>query len=103
MGKITLPRIVTYMGYPKLFGSMHPQEILLLYGKNILTLPERRRLYRVAEIVYEDATPIYLKSFTDDTRYESLAEIKSKHPIDAPVLEWDNYLKVFEGLFKKNE
>ncbi len=95
---ILLPRIVTFIGHKPLLQGNSSQKVLE-GGSRVLTLPSDMRLFRLALIAYDEATPVYLKRFLDDTRYESVDEIRAKYhghdALDAPILEWGNYLKVY--------
>jgi hypothetical protein len=90
----TLKRIVTFMGRPRL-----PKDPLqILYGgSGVIQCPKRRRLWVVANVVYDDSlTPLYAKNILDYERYESLDALKSENPnIDTVVLDNENTLKVY--------
>ncbi len=97
---ILLPRIVTFIGHKPLLQGKSSQKVLE-GGSRVLTLPPDMRLFRLALIAYVSGTPMYLKRFLDDIRYESVEEIRAKHSdhdaLDAPILEWGNYLKTYNN------
>ncbi len=95
-----LTRIVTFMGYPN-YGT--PQQ-LLENGSAVYTLPDRVRLFAVRKIAYDDGmTPLYAEPYPFEERCQSLKELTEKKRItpllmDAPILDLDNKLKVYDEI-----
>jgi hypothetical protein len=91
----TLKRIVTFMGRPKLVDD--PLQ-LMMGGSCIIKCPKERRMFVVANVVYDDSlTPMYADRILSYKRYESLDALKSDNPkIDTVVLDNDHNLKTYE-------
>ena len=92
-----LYRIVTFLGYTE-WGS--PQS-MLLSGSRTITLGEKKRLYAVRQVFYDDSmTPMYAIPDPYEKRYESPQELLEANPNrsplkDSPILDQSNYLKVY--------
>jgi hypothetical protein len=95
-----LTRIVTFMGYPSDWISENPRTILS-QGSQVLTLPDKVRLFAVRRVIYDDSiTPLYATSYPSEKRYRSLHELIKEQKIsplllDAPILDIDRNLKVY--------
>jgi hypothetical protein len=93
-----LTRIVTFMGYPN-YGT--PQQILE-NGSVVLTLPDKIRLFAVRRVSYDDnMTPIYATPYLYENAHQSLKELYKTRRVsvllrDAPILDVDNNLKVYD-------
>jgi hypothetical protein len=88
------------MGYPRLFAS--PHDALVKHGNKVLELDEKRRFFTVRQVVYDDSmTPLYTIPELSEKRFESLEDMKADNSLgttiwDSPILEADNYLKVYK-------
>jgi hypothetical protein len=93
-----LTRIVTFMGYPN-YGT--PQQ-MLENGSVVLTLPDKVRLFAVRRVSYDDGmTPLYATPYPYEKTHKSLKELISLNKAyillrDAPILDVDNNLKVYD-------
>jgi hypothetical protein len=92
-----LTRIVTFMGYPS-YGT--PQQ-MLENGSHVYTLPDKVRLFAVRKVAYDDSvTPLYATPYPFEQPQQSLKELFSSGGVsvllrDAPILDVDNNLKVY--------
>jgi len=93
----TLTRIVTFMGYA---GWGTPSQ-MLENGSKVYTLPDKKRFFAVRKIAYDDSvTPIYAEPYPYEKPCESLKELYKEGRVsillrDAPILDLDNHLKVY--------
>ena len=100
MNKRYFKRIVTFMAYPLLCES---PKVLLYLGSRTITQSRKRRWFVIRKVYYDETmTPIYSTPDFTETRYKSLQELRKNNPdisillFDAPVLDGDHSLKVWE-------
>ena len=87
------------MGYPDWIGG-NPQKVLE-EGTKVVTLPDKVRLFAVRKVAYDDSmTPLYASPLPFEHACQSLTELyKEQRDLrlcEAPVLDVDNHLKVYD-------
>jgi hypothetical protein len=92
-----LYRIVTFM--VNIHGQS-PQHMLEGGSRVIWKDDGRRRVFTVRKVFYDDnMTPLYSEPTFVEPKWTSLQELKKIHPHkiiwDSPILDKDNYLKVW--------
>ena len=85
------------MAHPEL--PSNPRQ-LLLGGTRTITYTEKHRVFTVRKVFYDDdMTPLYAEPGKDEQRFGSLQELRKSLPHhiiwDAPILDRDHYLKVY--------
>lgn len=94
-----LPRIITFMAHRP---SLDAPQRLLENGSRILDYQGRQRVFVIRRVFYDDSmTPLYTKpEFTEEV-FTSPQELKTKYPThdvwNSPILDKDNYLKVYSN------
>lgn len=95
-----LPRIITFVGYQN-DGLSNPHTILA-QGSRTVTLPPKQRLFAVRRVAYDDSmTPLYAEQYPNEQRFTDLQELIKQQRLsqmiqDAPILDNDHSLKVYE-------
>ena len=96
-----LTRIITYTRIAGLDNT--PQE-LLSDGTKTLSSDDKERFFTVRKVFYDEGmTPLFTIPDQSEPKCRSVQEIKDKCPyyssriFDAPILDQENYLKVWEG------
>lgn len=86
-------RIITFMALPRVPLQGHT-DIPGRYSDGVM-----QRFFTTATVHYDNCTPMYSMPDTNEVWYGSLREIKNNTPKylwDHPILESDNYLKVWD-------